>query len=155
MLRARIAGHPLHPALVHFPLALWMVAILWDLVGWRQADPLWWRMGYWCLALGLVASLPALITGLLDYFALRADEPGVNAATAHMMVMMSATAAFGASWIMRAQAGAAVAPSAWAFALALVGAALVAVGGWLGGTLVYRHGIGRINAGDARSSGPG
>jgi len=142
MIRARIAGHPLHPALVHFPLALWVVAILWDLVGWWQTDPLWWRMGYWCLALGLAASLPALITGLLDYLALPADEPGLNAATAHMMVMMSATAAFGASWVMRAQAGSAFAPSAWAFALAL--------GGWLGGTLVYHHGIGRINAGDMR-----
>jgi uncharacterized membrane protein len=135
---------------VHFPLALWMAAILWDLVGWWQADPLWWRMGYWCLALGLAVSLPALITGLLDYLALRADEPGLNVATAHMMVMMSATTAFGASWLIRAQAGSAFAPSAWAFALALVGAALLAVGGWLGGTLVYHHGIGRINAGDMR-----
>lgn len=146
MLRLRIAGHPLHPALVHFPLALWLVAILWDVVGWWRADALWWQMAYWCLALGLVASLPAMLTGLLDYLALKPDEPGLNAATAHMMLMMSAATAFGASWIVRLQAGAAAAPSMLAFALALVGAALVAVGGWWGGTLVYRYGIGRVGA---------
>jgi len=146
--RARIAGHPLHPALVHFPLALWFVAILWDLVGWWQSDPLWWQMGYWCLTLGMAASLPALVTGVLDFLGLRADEPGLNAATAHMMVMLSATTAFGSSWMLRALAGAPVAPSNWALGLALVGAALLAVGGWLGGTLVYRHGIGRSTEAD-------
>jgi len=64
-MRARFAGHPLHPALVHFPIALWMAAVLWDLVGWWQSsDPLWWQMSYWCLALGLAAALPAIATGL-------------------------------------------------------------------------------------------
>lgn len=150
--QARIAGHPLHPAFVHFPLALWFVAIFWDAVGWWRPDPLWWQMAYWCLALGVAASLPALVTGLLDYLALRPDEPGLDAATAHMMVMLSAAAAFGASWLVRAQAGAALAPSALVLALALAGAALLAVGGWLGGTLVYRHGIGRANDGDASRS---
>jgi len=44
---------------------------------------------------------------------------------------------------LRAKTGIAVAPGAWALALSFVGAALLAVGGWLGGTLVYRHGVGR------------
>jgi len=60
-----------------------------------------------------------------------------------MMVMVSATAIFGASWVMRAKTGAAVTPTAWALALAFVGAAVLVVGGWLGGTLVFRHGVGR------------
>ncbi len=150
MLRARIVGHPLHPALVHFPLALWFIAILWDMVGWWQADPLWWRMGYWCLALGVVASLPAIVAGLLDYLALDPHDPGINVATVHSMVMMSATAVFGASWVVRTQTGSTQAPSMWAFTLALIGAVLLAVGGWLGGTLVYRYGIGRMDADKAR-----
>lgn len=142
-MRLRFAGHPLHPALVHFPLALWFTAVFWDVIGWWRPDPLWWQMAYWCLALGLAISVLVLTTGLIDYLALPAEQPGIDTATAHMMAMFSATTAFGASWMLRALNGAAGVPSAWALLLGLFGAALLAVGGWLGGTLVYRHGIGR------------
>lgn len=145
MLRARIAGHPLHPALVHFPLALWFFAVFCDLTGWWRDNPFWWQMGYWCLTFGVAAALPAIVTGFLDYLTLPPTSAGFNPATAHMMVMLSATTAFGASWMVRTQAGVAVAPSVAALTLALTGAALLAVGGWLGGTLVYRYGIGRID----------
>lgn len=140
-MRLRIAGHPLHPALVHFPLALWFTAVFWDAVGWLRPDPLWWQMAYWCLALGLAASLPALIAGLADYLDLPPEHAGVDAATAHMMAMLSATAAFGASWMLRALHGAASAPSQWALLAAFLGALLLGIGGWLGGTLVYRYGV--------------
>lgn len=146
MIRARIAGHPLHPALVHFPIGLWLAAVLWDVVGgWRPADPLWWQMSYWCLALGLAAALPAIATGFVEFLALRPDEPAIGTATAHMMAMALAAALFGASWVLRAKTGAEMAPTAWALSLSFVGAAVLAVGGWLGGTLVYRHGLGREN----------
>ena len=143
-MRARIAGHPLHPALAHFPVGLWLAVVLWDLVGWwKSPDTLWWQMSYWCLALGLVAALPATATGLLEFLAIRPGGPAIDAATMHMMAMISATAIFGASWVVRAKAAATMAPTAWALGLALVGAGVLLVGGWLGGTLVYRHGIGR------------
>lgn len=142
-MRLQIAGHPLHPALVHFPVALWFTAVFWDLMGWWRPDPLWWQMAYWCLALGLVVSVPVLITGFLDYLQLEPRTAGIDAATNHMMAMLCTTAAFGTSWMLRALAGAAAAPSVWALVAAVVGALLLGIGGWLGGTLVYRHGIGR------------
>jgi len=145
-MRARIAGHPLHPALVHFPVGLWLAAVLWDGVGWwRPGEGLWPQMSYWCIALGLAAALPAVATGFLEFFALASDDPSIGAATAHMMAMGVAAMLFGASWVLRAKAGAAVPPGAWTLALDLAGAAALAAGGWLGGTLVYRYGIGREN----------
>jgi uncharacterized membrane protein len=149
VLRVRIAGHPLHPALAHFPVGLWLAAVLWDLVAWGLQDPLWRQLSYWCLALGLAAALPAIATGLVEFLALPPDHPAIGTATAHMMVMATATALFGASWVLRAQAGAAAAPGAGALGLSFVGAAALLAGGWLGGTLVYCHGIGR--EGDRRS----
>lgn len=142
MWRARIAGHPLHPALVHFPIALWLAATLWDGIGWWRSDPLWWQMSHWCLALGLAMALPTLITGLLDYVALKPNARIVGVATAHMMVMVSATIIFATCWLLHVAAGAAVAPSPWVLVLELSGAVLLAVGGWLGGILVYRYRIG-------------
>lgn len=151
-MRLRVAGHPLHPALVHFPVALWFIAVFWDAAAWWRPDPLWWQMAYWSLASGLVLSLPVLATGLLDYLALQPGEAAIDAATAHMMAMMGATVAFGASWMLRAADGVAAPPRTWALAAALLGAVLLAVGGWLGGTLVYRHGVGRVN-GDGNGGG--
>lgn len=143
-MRVRIAGHPLHPALVHFPIGLWLAAVLWDLVAWwSPQDPLLPQLSYWCLALGLAAALPTIATGLAEFFALAPDDPAIGTATAHMMAMVGATALFGASWVLRARTGAAEAPTAWVLSLALVGAAVLTAGGWLGGTLVYRHGVGR------------
>jgi uncharacterized membrane protein len=143
-MRARIGGHPLHPALVHFPIGLWLAAVLWDLVGWwRSTEALWSQMSYGCLALGLAAALPAIATGLLEFFSMRSDHPAIDTATAHMMAMAGAAALFGASWVVRAKTGIATAPDGVALSLTFVGAAVLAVGGWLGGTLVYRHGVGR------------
>jgi uncharacterized membrane protein len=142
-MRARVAGHPLHPALVHFPIGLWLAAVLWDLAGGWSRDPLWRQMSYWCLALGLATALPTIATGLVELLAIPREHPALDAATAHMMAMLSATAAFGASWAIRAAAGAAAEPSVWALLLGFLGAGLVLAGGWLGGTVVYRHGIGR------------
>lgn len=139
--RLRIADHPVHPALVHLPIGLWFAVIVWNGAAWLRPDPLWWQLGYWCLALGLLAALPTILAGFLDYVALAPDEP-VDAATAHMLVMLSATAAFAAAWLLRARTGAALAPPVWALVSELAGALLLAVGGWLGGTLVYRHGLG-------------
>ena len=150
-MRARIGGHPIHPALAHLPIGLWYGAVLWDFVGWwRTGEALWWQMGYWCLALGLLAALPTIATGLIEFFALLEDERAITAATAHMMAMAGAAAIFGAGWVLRAKAGAASAPTEWGYALDIAGAAVLMVGGWLGGTLVYRHGIGREEAAGRR-----
>jgi len=65
--------------------------------------------------------------------------------------MVLAATFFGASWVLRAKAGAAVPPGAWALALDFVGAIALGVGGWLGGTLVYRYGVGR----ESRVGSPG
>ncbi|HEX5091692.1 MAG TPA: DUF2231 domain-containing protein [Burkholderiales bacterium] len=139
-MRARIAGHPLHPALAHFPVGLWLASVLWDAIGWwRAGEPLWGQLSYWCVALGLAAALPTALTGFVELLALGADEPAQATAAAHMMAMLAATGLFGGSWLVRALDGG----SAWAVPLALAGAAVLLVGGWLGGTLVYRHGIGR------------
>ncbi|HEX7045849.1 MAG TPA: DUF2231 domain-containing protein [Burkholderiales bacterium] len=141
-MRLDLAGHPLHPALVHFPLALWYAAVFWDAVGWWRAEPIWSEFAYWSLALGLLLALPAIASGVLDFLALGPEHPGLDTAARHMLAMLAATAAFGASWVVRAATDPG-APSAWAIGLALVGSVLLGVGGWLGGTLVYRYGAGR------------
>lgn len=143
--RLRIAGHPIHPALVHFPVALWPTSLLGDVVGLWGGDPLWWQLSFWCLALGLIAALPAIAAGLLDYASLPNDHPALGTANAHLLIMSGATTVFLVSLLVRAGPAAAPPPSSMvALSFSLVGMALLLVGAWLGGALVYRHGVGRI-----------
>lgn len=148
--RLRVAGHPLHPVLVHFPVALWPTSLLWDVVGLWRGDSLWWQLSFWCLALGLIAALPAIAAGFLDYAQLPNNDPALGTANAHLSIMAGATTVFLVSLLVRG--GAAVAdssPSMLAVVLSAVGTVLLLVGGWLGGTLVYRHGVGRVNGSPA------
>lgn len=138
--RLRIASHPIHPALVHFPVALWPVSLLWDIVGLWRGDPLWWQLSFWCLALGLIAALPAIAAGFMDYTSLPNDHPALGTANAHMLIMASATIAFLVSLLVRGGPAA----TTLAIGFSALGTALLVAGGWLGGTLVYRHGVGRV-----------
>lgn len=144
MIKARIAGHPLHPAVVHFPIGLWFTTVLLDIVGLYQPDAVWYQISYWCLAIGLAFALPAVITGLLEYVSITSKDPAMNIATTHMMLMVTATALFGTSWVIRVMSAASSsAPTTWAISIACLGAITLAAGGWLGGTLVYRYGVGK------------
>lgn len=144
-MRPRIGDHPVHPALVHFPMALWFSAVFWDLMSWWRPYPLWWQLAYWCLTLGLALSLPTILTGFVEYLGLPRKASSIDTAATHMLLMVGATIAFGTSWILRVLSGPTIAPSLLAVALGFLGAALLSVGGWLGGTLVYRYGLGRAD----------
>src|SRR5207244_13092956 len=68
-----------------------------------------------------------------------ARRPGQAAATQHLLVNGTALGAFAAGWAFRDWGS--LRPGAGTLALEAVGVALVAAGGWLGGTLVYRNQI--------------
>lgn len=136
----RLFGHPLHPMLVHVPLALWVVGSACDaltLLGVTQAWPLAWL----CIAVGLAAALPAMAAGLAD-FATVTDE-AVAIATRHMALMASAWTAYLAALLMRSDGFAALPdPSYGAIAASFVGLLLLVAGAAHGGQLVYRLGVG-------------
>jgi uncharacterized membrane protein len=140
----RIAGHPVHPALVHFPVALWPASLLWDVVGLWGGGAIWWQLSLWCLTLGLGVALLAIVSGFLDYAALPRDHPALGTGNAHLLVMTGATILFLVSLLIRAQSTAAhAAVPTLALVCSVLGTVLLVIGGWLGGTLVYRHGVGR------------
>ena len=62
---AKIAGHPLHPMLVPFPIAGFVGALVCDLVG--TTDPFWFRASEYLLAAGVVMALLAAAMGLTDF----------------------------------------------------------------------------------------
>ncbi len=140
MKRLRVLGHPLHPPTVHAPLGLWASAAVWDAAAAATGRPELWTLSFGCLGLGCAAALPALATGFLDFLALESEE--VEAAALRHMGLMSAC------WLL--YAASLIARGGWsapdhaipAAALQYAGLAVLSVGGWLGGRLVYTHGAG-------------
>jgi uncharacterized membrane protein len=137
---AAISGHPLHPALIPFPIAFLVGALAADLASLATGDPFWARAGLWLTGAGAWLGLLAAIPGLIDFATVdraRVHRIGWVHALGNGAVLALAIL----SWLLRlGDAEAAVLP--WGLALSAVIAALLTVTGWIGGELAYRHMIG-------------
>jgi uncharacterized membrane protein len=137
-----VAAHPLHPALVHFPLGLLLAATLTDLgaIAGLWSEP---RLAALLIAAGLGSGLLAMAAGLDDFT--RLEQAVVPHAMRHMAAVSLAWLGYAVALYLRREAlfGAAETPAA-SLTASVASAAVLAFGGWLGGELVYRHGAGRI-----------
>lgn len=141
----RVPRYPLHPPLVHFPLALLATSLPFDLVGVLRHENLWWTIAFWNIAGGLAIGLVTASAGLIDSARVPEQSPASSVLSRHMICMLAALGCYGVALIVRAGTGV-PAGSALPITLALeaLGLVLLLLGGYLGGELVYRHGIGRI-----------
>ena len=136
---ARIGGHPVHPMLVPLAIGLWIFSLVSDLIyrfGW--GEEVWDAVAFYSLAGGVVGALLAAVPGFIDLLSL---PPGKvkKIAVAHMAINLGAVVLFAVNFGLRLNAppGAPV-----PIFLSVVGVALIGVSGWLGGELVYTHGVG-------------
>ena len=63
-----IAGHPIHPMLVPFPIALFVATFVCDVVYWQTASTAWSTAAIWLLGAGLVGAAIVAVVGLIDVF---------------------------------------------------------------------------------------
>lgn len=137
----RLFGHPLHPIMVHFPVAFWSLATALDVLAYFGLAETW-AHGWVLIGLGLAIGLAAMAAGFLELT--RLAEEAQPAAQRHMMAMGLAWICYLGALMSRLKDGAPVAePAALPVALSAIAFVLLLVGGWLGGDLVYRHGAGR------------
>ena len=129
-------GHPIHPALIPFPIAFLLGALLFDggSVILRRAE--WATTGFHSLEIGIAAGLVAAVPGVLDFW--RRVPPrssGAKRAIKHGIANVVALIVFAiALWLRRR--GFVTLP---ALALEFVGAVILMYSGWLGGVLVSRN----------------
>lgn len=131
-------GHPVHPALVHFPVALLLSATIADLA-WVAGVTPDTHVGSVLMAGGLAAGLLAMGAGMFDLIKL--DQKLVPRVMAHASFVGLAWLGYGIALYLRKDSLSASATlSGRAIAASLVSALLLAFGGWLGGRLVYTFG---------------
>lgn len=135
--RAQFKGHPLHPALIPFPFAFLTGAAAADVIGVTTGMPAVWTTGAHLQLAGLATGLLAAVPGAIDYiYTVPPESSGKRRATKHALGNVTALVVFAAAWLFR---GAAYEPGAATVALDVVGTALLAYSGYLGGTLVTRN----------------
>jgi nitrite reductase/ring-hydroxylating ferredoxin subunit/uncharacterized membrane protein len=138
---ASFKGHPIHPTIIPFPFAFLLGALGFDIAGRVLDNPRFWQTGAALAIAGLVAALVAAVPGLIDY--LRTVPPrssGKRRATWHMILNLSTVALFAIGTVLRGNV--AMPPDMLLLSLEGVGAAMLLVAGWMGGTLVTRNQIG-------------
>jgi uncharacterized membrane protein/nitrite reductase/ring-hydroxylating ferredoxin subunit len=138
---AHFKGEPIHPALVHFPLAFLIGAFFFDLAGVLLDKPGWWAVGAYLSLVGVIAALLAAVPGFIDYlYTVPPKSSGRTMATRHMVLNLVAVAAFALARYLRGHPD--VEPEPILIVLESVGFLLLVVAGKLGAGLIYRLQIG-------------
>jgi nitrite reductase/ring-hydroxylating ferredoxin subunit/uncharacterized membrane protein len=139
--RAQIQGHPIHPMLIAFPLALWTTSLIFDLIGMGLNRPILWAAGFYAIIGGIVGAAFAAIPGIIDWFAV--VPPNSSAKTRGLIHGSINTIVLVLFVVEAVRRGSPTAiPDRLSIVLSVVGVALISYSGWLGGTLVYRNQIG-------------
>jgi len=142
-----IAGHPLHPLIVTFPIAFLVGLAATDLVYWWTKDFFWARASFWLLAAGLASALVAALTGIMDFLKIERVRKR-SAGWAHMLLNVSAIVLTTINLILRwGNTASAILPIG--LTISLLVATLLGLSGWYGAELVYRHKVAVIGYGDA------
>lgn len=133
--------HPLHPALVHFPIACWSLAVAADFASLYYGEQAWrWSSGL--LAIGCGMALVAMLAGILELSRVP-EGPPLRDTYRHMSFMLTAFSLFTVRLLLYLKQWQAIAPDAIALSLDVAGFICLVFGGWFGGRLVYGHGIGQ------------
>jgi uncharacterized membrane protein len=134
-----IAGHPFHPLIVTFPIALLVAAFGTDVGYWLTNDPFWARASVWLLGAGFISGIVAALTGMLDF--LKIDRVRKRSAGwTHMVGNIAVLVLTLANWLRRlGDPVNTILPLG--LIISLIVALLLGITGWYGAELVYRHKI--------------
>jgi uncharacterized membrane protein len=132
-------GHPFHPLLVTVPIGAWLMAVIFDIVAFAGDDPAAFTTGArWLYGIGVIGAVVAAVFGLLDYTRLTPGTRARKIATIHLALNLTAVVIFTIAWGMHLGSDD---PSAGGLVLGIIGLLGLGVSGFLGGELVYRHGV--------------
>jgi uncharacterized membrane protein len=135
-------GHPLHPPLTDATIGMFVLATGLAVIGALGAlDAAAGKACWLALIGGLIVAVPTAATGFAEWVRLPWGSPAWRTATWHLTVMVGAVTLFAlAAWLQHAgyedddvTAGGLI--------LSIAGLLALTAGGWLGGKLVFVHGL--------------
>jgi uncharacterized membrane protein len=134
---AQIAGHPIHPMLIPFPVAFLVATFVCDLIFWKTGNSAWSTASLYLLGAALLMAALAALAGLTDFL----NDTRIrdrSAAWHHMIGNVVAVLLSLWNWYRRYEQGdAAVLPSGLLISLLVV--LILLYTGWRGWEMVYKH----------------
>jgi uncharacterized membrane protein len=155
--RAKLFGHAIHPIMIVFPLGLLATGVIFDIVYRIWGGTTFSVVAHWMIIAGIIGGFLAAPFGWIDWFAIPANTRAKSIGLMHGLTNSVVLLFFIGSWWMRSDSP--DAPETMAGVLAYVGGGLALLGGWLGGELVERLGVGvddgaNLNAPNSLSGKP-
>jgi uncharacterized membrane protein len=134
-------GHPSHPPFTDASIGAYTVGVVMLVLGALGVEEEQMAHGaLLAISGGLLLGLPTALTGLVDWLEIPKGTPARTIATVHLIVMVTATALFALTWIVQLDGYKDDFVKTGAWLLGVGGELLLAVGGYIGGTLVFVHG---------------
>lgn len=138
--RMSILGHPIHPMLIHFPVAALLLLIATDIGYVLTGDFFWARAGVWLAGIGVAGGWVAGFVGLLDLIIVEQIRRLITAwCHALLAVMLLSIATL--NWFLRVGEPALLIQP-WGLYLSLLTGLLITMTSLLGGELIYDHAVG-------------
>jgi uncharacterized membrane protein len=131
-----VKGHPLHAIATDLPIGGLLIGVAGELLGLVWPAPALRAAADVALGAALLGGVVAALIGLWDYRSVPREHPARRIGAWHGWINAGALVLLGASVGLRWLSG----PGSAATLLAVLALAAIAVGGWLGGELVYRLG---------------
>ena len=136
---ASIAGHPIHPMLVPIAIGCFVFSFAADVICMVRGNPsLWNPLAYYVMLGGIVGALAAALPGLIDLLSLP-PGPVKKIAVTHMSINLLVVAIYvWNAWMRHVSPADLKVP----MILSAVTILMLLFSGWLGGKMVFEHGVG-------------
>ena len=140
---ASIGGHPVHPMIIPFPIGLWVFSLIADVIYLWRGNPIWrdW-IAFYALLGGIIGAVAAAVPGLIDWLSIK-DKSVTKIANWHARLNVIALLIFAGSFYLRTTSGSSLVSGNYTIPLVLsvLGVILITISGWLGGEMVFGHGV--------------
>jgi uncharacterized membrane protein len=137
-----LPGHPLHPPLTDATIGIYTFATIAALADVTSISNNAATHGWWlALLAGLILTVPTALSGLADWLTMEWGSELWKTATMHLAAMVSATVFFGIAALTGHGSFKEGNVHGGQFVLTVVGFGLMSLGGWLGGSIVFVHGM--------------
>jgi uncharacterized membrane protein len=141
-----LPGHPIHPPLTDATIGIYTFAAIAAVLSKAGVAEHSAARGWWlALIIGLVVTGATATTGLVDWLSIEWGSELWKTATAHMFAMLTATVFFLVAAIAGHGGYVDQEVTNGSFVLTLVGFGVLTLGGWLGGAVVFVHGMRVLN----------
>jgi uncharacterized membrane protein len=141
-----LPGHPLHPPLTDATIGIYTAATVLGVlsaigISDHNTATAWWLT----LVLGLIVTVPTALAGLIDWLGIEWGIPLWRTATIHLLAMVTATVFFLLAAIFGHGGYVDHTVTSGSLILTLIGFGFLTLGGWLGGSVVFVHGMRVLN----------